>query len=138
VSVVYPFVPPTDVDDALLDRLAAAVGTVPAFDCAFRRTEWFGDDVLWLAPEPDGPFRQLISAAVTAFPAHLPYGGIHGDPVPHLTIGELRLGSPAELAAAERAVGAHLPIRARIDRVVLLAGRSELDTWHPVAESRLG
>lgn len=138
LSVVYPFVPPADVDDGVLARLAAAVATVPAFDCVFSRTEWFGDDVLWLAPEPDDPFRQLIRAVVTEFPAHLPYGGLYDEPTPHLTVGELRLGGAEELAAAERAVREHLPVRARVDRAVLLAGRPERGAWQPVADFRLG
>lgn len=138
LSVVYPFVPPADVDDHVLARLAAAVGSVPAFDCEFPRTEWFGEDVLWLAPEPDEPFRELTRAVVAAFPAHRPYGGLYDDVIPHLTVGELRLGSADELAAAERAVHAHLPFRARVDRAVLLAGRPEPGSWRPVAEFRLG
>lgn len=138
MSVIYPFVPPADVDDDVLARLAGAVGTVRAFDCEFRRTEWFGADVLWLAPEPDAPLRELVGAVVREFPAHLPYGGLYDEPIPHLTVGELRLGSTAELGAAERAVHAHLPIRARIDRAVLLAGRPERGSWRPVAEFRLG
>ena len=138
LSIVYPFMPPADVDERVLTELATAVGTVAAFDCVFPRTDWFGADVLWLAPEPDAPFRELVRAVVAAFPAHLPYGGVHGDSVPHLTVGELRLGSTAELTAAESAVRAHLPIRARVDRAVLLAGRPERASWQPVAEFRLG
>jgi hypothetical protein len=138
LSVVYPFVPPADVDDCVLAELAAAIATVPAFDCAFRRTEWFSADVVWLAPEPDDPFVHLIRATVAAFPAHQPYGGIHGEPVPHLTIGERRLGSTAELKAAERAVRGHLPVLARVDRAVLLAGRPERASWQPVTEFLLG
>jgi 2'-5' RNA ligase len=138
LSVVYPFVPPEDVDDHVLAELGAAVATVPAFDCAFRRTAWFGADVVWLAPEPDGPFVQLIRAVVAAFPTHQPYGGIHGEPVPHLTIGERRLGSTAELTAAERAVRGQLPLLAQVDRAVLLAGRHERDSWRPVADVPLG
>jgi hypothetical protein len=138
LSVVYPFVPPADVDDRVVAELAAAVATVPAFDCVFPRTEWFGTDVVWLAPEPDRPFVSLIRAVVAAFPAHQPYGGIHGEPMPHLTIGESRLGSSAELTAAELAVRVHLPIAARVDTAVLLAGRRERGSWQPVAELRLG
>lgn len=123
LSVVYPFVSPADIDDTVLARLAVAVGTVRAFDCVFPRSAWFGDDVLWLAPEPDAPFRELTRAVVAAFPAHQPYGGAYAEPTPHLTVGELRLGSPDQLAAAERAVRAHLPIRARVEQAVLLAGR---------------
>jgi hypothetical protein len=138
LSVVYPFVPPADLDEAALARLGDAVGTVPAFDCWFPRTEWFGSDVLWLAPEPDAPFRELIRAVVAAFPGHPPYGGAHADPTPHLTVGELRLGSAAELTAAERAVREHLPIRARVDRAFLLAGRPEPGSWRLVTGFPLG
>jgi len=138
LSVVYPFVPPADVDDAVLARLAAAVATVPAFDCVFPRTEWFGDDVLWLAPKPDVPFRELVQAVVAAFPAHQPYGGAYAEPIPHLTVGELRLGTAAELARAERSVRLHLPIRARVERAVLLAGRREPGSWRPVINFGLG
>jgi hypothetical protein len=114
------------------------VDAAPFVDDAFRRTDRFGDDVLWLAPEPDGPFRQLIRAVVTAFPAYLPYGGTYDEPVPHLTVGELRLGSTAELAAAELTVREQLPIRARVDRAVLLAGPPEPTSWKRVAEFALG
>jgi hypothetical protein len=139
LSIVYPFVPPALIDDDVLNRLADAVGTVPAFDCAFPGTAWFGDDdVVWLAPDPEAPFLRLIQAVVTAFPAYQPYGGIHGDPVPHLTVGERRLGSRGELIAAERSVREHLPIRARVDTAVLLAGRREPDSWRAVAEIPLG
>lgn len=138
LSVVYPFVPPADVDQQVLEGLAEAVAAVAAFDCVLARTEWFGDDVLWLAPEPDGPFRELTRSVVSAFPAHRPYGGLYDEPTPHLTVGELRLGSGEKLAVAERAVRAHLPIKARVDRAVLLAGRRERDSWRVVAELELG
>jgi 2'-5' RNA ligase len=138
VSVVYPFVPPAMVDDEFLDRLGGVVGSVPSFDCTFARTAWFDDDVLWLAPDPDGPFRRLIQSVVSAFPAYQPYGGIHGEPVPHLTVGERRLARDGELTAAENAVRQQLPVPARVDRAVLLAGRPERGAWQPVAEFRLG
>jgi 2'-5' RNA ligase len=138
LSVVYPFVAPADVDDRVLAELAAAVATVPAFDCVFERTAWFDADVVWLAPEPDGPFKQLTRAVVAAFPAHQPYGGVHGEPVPHLTIGERRLGSGAQLADAERGVREHLPIRARVRRAVVLAGRREPGSWRLVTTLELG
>jgi hypothetical protein len=72
LTVLYPFVAPPDVDDPVLTRLGAAVAAVPAFSCRFGSTAWFGDEVLWLAPEPDQPFRDLTSAVSKAFPGHLP------------------------------------------------------------------
>jgi hypothetical protein len=105
---------------------------------ASRRTDWFGDDVLWLAPEPDAPFRELTRSVVAAFPAHRPYGRLYDEATPHLTVGELRLGSADELAAAERAVRALLPIHGRVARAVVLAGRPEPDSWRPVGDFPLG
>jgi len=87
VTVLYPFVDPDRIDPAVLDRLAAAVGSVPAFDVTLARLCWFGDDRLWLAPEPDHPFRALTAAVCREFPDHPPYGGVHDDPTPHLTVG---------------------------------------------------
>lgn len=138
LSVVYPFVPPAGVDDAVLDRLAGAVSTVPAFACVFGDTAWFGDDILWLAPDPDDSFRSLTRAVVAAFPDHPPYGGAYVEPTPHLTVGERRLGTAAELARAETSVRQHLPVEARIERVVLLAGRPEAGSWRQVAAFGLG
>lgn len=73
VSVLYPFVHPEKVDDAVLRRLAAALNTVEVFDCTFTRCAWFGEDVVWLAPQPDQPFRELTVAVWRAFPDHPPY-----------------------------------------------------------------
>ena len=52
VTVLYPFVPPSAITAAVIARLADAVGSVSAFGCEFATTAWFGDDVLWLAPQP--------------------------------------------------------------------------------------
>lgn len=134
VSVLYPFVHPSEVDADVLSRLADALSSVPAFDCTFARCEWFGEEVLWLAPEPDRPFRELTSAVWRAFPDHPPYGGVFDDVVPHLTVGERRRGSASALRAAAAAVGHQLPIRARIERAVLIAGTAEPNSWHSVRE----
>jgi non-ribosomal peptide synthetase component F len=85
---------------------------VPRFDVIFRRTEWFGDDVVWLAPEPDNGFRALTTAVCSAFPDYPPYGGAFTDVIPHLT-----LGAHADLSrmrAAARATSAQLPIKAAV------------------------
>lgn len=138
VSVLYPFAHPAEVDAALIARLGAALRSVTAFDCTFGRCEWFGDDVVWLAPEPAQPFRDLTAAVWSEFPEHPPYAGAHADVVPHLTVGESRRGTRAELKDAETAVSIHLPIRTHVDRVVLIAGTSEPSSWRTVQEFPLG
>ena len=136
ITVLSPFVDPETVDDTLLNRLGTALRSVPAFDCSFSRCRWFGEDVLWLAPEPQQPFRDFTLAVWRAFPGHPPFGGIFADLVPHMTVGERRRGTMAELRAAEAAVCAHLPIKAHVDHALLMAGTNTEDSWQTVQEFR--
>jgi 2'-5' RNA ligase len=131
VTVLYPFIHPDRMNSAVLDKLAAAVGSVPAFDVTLARLRWFGNEVLWLAPEPDRPFRALTAAVWREFPDHPPYRGIHEDPIPHVTIGD---DAPVEvLQAAADVVRPLLPIRARITTALLMQGAPVAGTWHAVA-----
>src|SRR4051794_33459062 len=111
-----------DRDPDALVAVGAAVGTVGAFRCSFRRTAWFDDDVLWLDPDPAQPFRDLTDALWSAFPDRPLYGGAHDTVVPHLTVGERRLGDRTALERAEREIAASLPVRTYVDRVLLIAG----------------
>ena len=87
VTVLYPFLPPEQIDAGTRAALAEAVASTEAFDVVLARVGWFGDTVVWLAPEPDGPFRALTQAVHHRFPQCPPYGGVHSDSIPHLTIG---------------------------------------------------
>ncbi|WP_375500402.1 2'-5' RNA ligase family protein [uncultured Jatrophihabitans sp.] len=138
VSIVFPFVDPADLNEGVLTRLAAAVATVNAFDCIFARCQWFGEDVLWLAPEPADGFRTLTAAVVAAFPQHQPYGGQFDEVVPHLTVGERRRGSTDELRAAARGVSVELPILATVDHAVLVAGTDAPASWRTIRRLPLG
>jgi hypothetical protein len=69
VTVLFPFVAPAELDEGTLARVGATVRAVPAFRYAFRRTDWFGDDVLCLAPDRPGPFRELTERVQAAFPS---------------------------------------------------------------------
>lgn len=78
---------------------------------------------------PAQPFRDLTDAVSTAFPAHPPYGGVHDDVVPHLTVAERRLADLPALQAAQDAVRASLPVTACVDRVLLVAGTDAPSSW---------
>ncbi|MBB2903379.1 2'-5' RNA ligase [Kineococcus radiotolerans] len=81
LTVLYPFLPPAELDEQALSTLTAAIATVGAFQVTFTETGWFGSEVLWLAPTPEQPLRRLTQAVFSAFPDHPPYGGAHGlDP----------------------------------------------------------
>jgi 2'-5' RNA ligase len=129
LTVLYPFLSPAAVDAESLAGLSAAIGSVDAFECTFRRTGWFGAEALWLAPEPEEPLRRLTLAVWAAFPGYPPYGGVHDDIQPHLTVAERALGGPGALEAAEADVAARLPLSQRIDHVLLIAGSTEPRSW---------
>lgn len=136
VTVLYPFIPAEHIDRSALDGLAEAVASVRSFDVTFTRVSWFGEAVLWLAPEPAGPFRDLTAAVWASFPACAPYGGAFHDAVPHLTIGH---EAPVEqLRMAADRVAPLLPIRARVSVVRLIQGPEGAGPWQTVAEFPLG
>lgn len=136
VTVLYPFVPPAEIDGGTLETLGAAVGAVPRFSATWRSTGWFGADVLWLAPEPDRPFRALTASVCDAFPGYPPYGGRFDDVVPHLTIGDH--GSADELRAAERDVLERLPISMDVSTIRLMCGTNAPGSWRTIADLPLG
>jgi 2'-5' RNA ligase len=124
VTVLFPFADPAGLDDGVHARLTRAVTGVRGFMATFASTAWFGDTVLWLAPEPAEPFRSLLSSVATAFPEHPPYAGAHDEVVPHLTVGQ---DAPVEtLRAVERQVRRGLPLRSRVSEVEVIAGRPEV------------
>jgi 2'-5' RNA ligase len=134
VTILYPFVAPPQITAATIEVLAAAVGSVGRFDCEFPRTAWFGEEVLWLAPRPDEPFRALTRAVSAAFPGYPPYNGAVRDVVPHLTVGYREADGVAGLRGAEAEILGALPVRARINRAWLMTGSREPGSWHAVAE----
>jgi 2'-5' RNA ligase len=136
VTVLFPFVPAQQIDDATVERLADAVREVRPFDCRFHTVRWFGDDYVWLAPDPAAPFDELTDRVHREFPDHPPYEGEH-DPTPHLTVGYRRHSSLEALRQAANELAPRLPFDARIERVHLLVGSRETGSWRAVAEMPL-
>ncbi len=128
VTVLYPSLTASLVDDPtlyVLGRLFASVGT---FGFTLDRVGWFGESVVWLGPRDERPFRELTELAFAAFPACPPYEGQYADVVPHLTVGHAGDhvdGDPQPaLRAAEDAVRPYLPITAEAAEVILMTGPS--------------
>lgn len=115
VTVLGPFLPdPTAAD---LDRVAAIVAEVAAFDFRLERLGEFADGIIHLLPDPDASFRELTRRLVAAFPQCPPYGGAFPEPVPHLT---LDMRAPGiDRASVRAALGDLVPARCRADRVAL-------------------
>jgi 2'-5' RNA ligase len=137
ITVLFPFLPPAEIDERVHTTLGQIAGGVPAFFLTLGRLAWFGQRVLWLAPDPPDPFVALTAAVTARFPGVRPYGGAFDQVVPHLTVGH---DHPVEvLRAAGDAVRAHLPIRARAGTLRLLAGPSAAGgPWSALADFPLG
>lgn len=133
VTVLYPFVPPERITQGTIDQVRAALAGARAFACTFARVAWFGETVVWLAPEPDEPFRVLTDAVWRRFPDHPPYENAYGDPDPHLTVGTAPWADLAGMRRAAAEVRAELPVHAWLDEVRLMAGAKTPDSWHTVA-----
>ncbi len=135
VTIMFPFVPPADLDDGVLAALREVFAAAPAFEVEFSTVRWFSD-VVWWAPEPAGPFVALTRAVSARF-GMKPYEGGHGDAItPHLTIGH---GAPIEqMRAAEAEVTAGPPVRADVRSAVLMTGSRVPASWTTVADLPFG
>ncbi len=128
VTVLFPFMPPSQIDAPVIGTLASALSTVPRFTATFGSTGWFGTAVLWLAPEPAAVFGTLTTVVTDAFPGYPPFGGRHEVVVPHLTVGHA-VAAGGELLEAEARVLRHLPIRADVTEVALWCGTDVPGGW---------
>lgn len=128
ITLLYPFRPPDAIDAGVLDGLRQCFASFACFPFALAATRRFESPqaVLYLAPEPAGPFRALTEAIWQRHPETPPYGGRHADIVPHLCVAQVD-DLPQLDAIAERfapAAAAVLPIRAMAAEVALMETRS--------------
>ncbi len=120
ITVLYPFLPPGDVDGAVLDelrRLFAGVAPVPFGLTATGRFP----GVLYLAPHPEEPFARFTAAVATRWPETPPYGGAHEEIVPHLTVAHS--DDPELLDRLDSELASQLPLTAVAAEVWLLEYR---------------
>lgn len=142
VTILYPFVPAAEADEALLVALCPLFAGHEAFGFTLDKAELAGDRIAWLSILDPAPFLALTDAVFSAFPAYPPFGGRHAKLVPHLTIGNG--DDRQELAAAVDAVRPCLPITAVATEVILMAGPrpgnpdSQPGQWRTVAAFPLG
>ena len=118
VTVLVPFMPPTMIDDAVIDNLTSLFRGFGGFEFVLREMNWFDKRVLYLEPEPAEPFRLITTAVVKQFPDYPPYEGAFDDIVPHLSDRRARALAKAPLANAARrdprgAVAPHFCVRIR-------------------------
>ncbi|WP_229074859.1 2'-5' RNA ligase family protein [Actinoplanes sp. DH11] len=137
ITVLHPFLAPARMTPSVLAAVRLIVAGVPRFFLSLDRVGWFGERVVWLDPQPAEPFRELTNRIAARFPQAPPYEGRFTEVVPHLTVGHDH--PVADLRAAGDEVRAHLPIRARVTSLHLMAGcPGHAGSWHTVTDFPLG
>jgi 2'-5' RNA ligase len=124
ITLLFPFASPELIDTAVVAQARAVVAGVHAFAFSLVGMGRF-PDVLYLVPEPSGPFVALTERLVRQFPDFPPYGGQYQSVVPHLTVahggGMAHSRAEAELRSTLSASGA---IACSVREVVLMGKAS--------------
>ena len=118
ITVLVPFLPEAELTDDVLAELRGIFSGFTAFDVTFQRTARF-PEVLYLAPEPDQPVKDMTTAVYERWPQCPPYGGDFEDLTPHTTVVHVA-ETEAEYDEAARLLAALLPLRTWATAVHLL------------------
>jgi 2'-5' RNA ligase len=135
ITLVVPWVPPEQIKPAHLDELDELLSRRAPFDYLLDKVCWFGDRVLWLAPNPSEPFQALTEELSEHFgtPA---WGGKFDEVVPHLTVGLSGYALGASLADAGDDLRERIPIECRASEVTVMCGDGLC--WSVTHRSMLG
>ena len=115
VTLLFPFVPAPRLTDETQAELQALCAEFAPLAVDFAHTARF-PGILYLDPEPADGLRELTTAIAAQWPEAQPYGGLHNDVIPHLTVA---CADDAVLDAIESKVAPQLPVTARLQEAEL-------------------
>ena len=127
ITILYPFLPPERIDARAEEILAHCCARQAPIDfCLHEIRRFSSDHVLYLAPDPDEPFRQLTQTVWRLFPETPPYAGRHAEIIPHLTVAWMQMGEEIEKIETEfgEVAATCLPIAARATALTLFDNTS--------------
>lgn len=120
ITLLYPFIDPDAIDGLILRRLEEVFAGVLILDYTLGGPSSFGDDVLWLAPDPAEPFLAMTNALTETFGLK-PYSGTIEEVTPHLTVVDASSGAGIDVMNEARdALVGSLPIAARAHEAWLM------------------
>lgn len=134
VTVLWPFLEPEAVDQAVERHLAALFAGEAAFDVSLVAVGHF-PDVVFLSPEPAAELVRLTELVWREYPQCPPFAGAYDEIVPHLTVA--LDPTAAERDAIVRELAPRLPLSTRA-REVLLFDECSDGRYHPRRSFSLG
>ena len=136
VTILYPFMPPAQVDSGVIDELRAIATAVRCFEYRLAETRRF-PVALYLAPQPEDSFAALTAAVFRAFPDYPPFEGKFATVVPHVTVAHADEAQLCEIEVELRiALASGSPLRARCSEMVLIENSS--GRWEELQRFPLG
>ena len=124
ITIMYPWMPPSLIDEEAINELASLFSDFPCFDFSLK-LGWFGREVLLLVPEDDSPFVRLTEAVLNHWPQYPYYGGEYDKIEPHVS---LAWGEEENLARIAKLLSPHLPVTGNTTSVSLSTGKTGLMT----------
>ncbi len=88
ITVLFPFLDPSTIDESIESTLDEVVAGFSGFDFTLRAVHWFGSDVLYLEPYPAHAFTELTSHFSERFPPATLMEAAFPEVIPHLTVGD--------------------------------------------------
>ena len=134
-TLLYPFLPPSRIDDAVLHDLRDLFHRERPFSFTLTAVRRFQPSILYLAPRPSQPFSRLTTILWARYPEAPPYGGQHESVIPHLTVTET--ADALQMDAIEERLRPALPISAVADTVRLMEQGAD-DHWETRVSFALG
>lgn len=131
VTVLYPFLPASEIDQRVERRLERVTGAQSVFEYELAALERF-PGIVYISVAPADRFIELTRAIHAAWPSHPPYRGAFKEIVPHVTLAVD--DEPSGLAAT---IGSLLPVRA-VARELLLLTKGPGEEWGTRARFALG
>ena len=119
VTLVVPWLPPSEITPQDLAELDGLLEEVKAFDFVLDHVDWFGRRVLWVAPKPAAPFLSLTGRLAEQFGTP-PWEDEFDEVVPHLTVAHASDG--VELVPVAADVSGRLPVVCRANEVWVMVG----------------
>jgi 2'-5' RNA ligase len=124
ITLLFPFMPPGDIDTAVLNGIRDALAGASGFEFTLASTARFPATV-YLEPAPAAPFIELTERLARRFPLFPPFGGEFSTIIPHLTVAH---GSAPDAVLVQAELMARLaargPVHGVCDSVVLLENSS--------------
>jgi 2'-5' RNA ligase len=120
VTLIIPFADSSEVEQRL-EAVRRVFSSFSPFALELSRTGRF-TGLLYLQPEPAGPFVAITEALVDAFPEFPPYAGEFDEILPHVTVAQ---AGDDVLATVERKLVTQLPVKTRVERAWLVEDTPE-------------